>query len=334
MREPQSRVPPPIFMPQQSPIVVPAGPPAPSSTLLPQRPSAVPRAPHGSPSSSSRTSAAAARPTPIKRHPFPPPKIRLKIHDLYDDGARELLSVLNIGAALEEAVQGVLHALYPAPATISSSTTLPIPGTRSVTLIIRSMPGVAYTTGTDIDPDHKEIHFSTNYIRQIAAARKSEEIRGVLWHETVHCFQWNASGTAPGGLIEGIADWVRLKAGLAPPHWTRSANGEWDAGYQHTGYFLDYLESRFGKGSVVRVNGTLKGGRYREDSFWTDLFGATVKTLWLDYAEWLKKDDDEDLVVVERADPSSAAPDNNSSDGQTPATPNTPSQTTSPPTPP
>lgn len=43
-------------------------------------------------------------------------------------------------------------------------------------------------------------------------------------HEMVHCWQRNAHGTAPGGLIEGIADWVRLKAGLVPPHWKREAD--------------------------------------------------------------------------------------------------------------
>lgn len=37
---------------------------------------------------------------------------------------------------------------------------------------------------------------------------------GVCVHEMVHCWQWNAKGTCPGGLIEGIADYVRLRSGL------------------------------------------------------------------------------------------------------------------------
>lgn len=31
---------------------------------------------------------------------------------------------------------------------------------------------------------------------------------GVLVHEMVHCFQYNAKGTCPGGLVEGIAGMI------------------------------------------------------------------------------------------------------------------------------
>ena len=46
----------------------------------------------------------------------------------------------------------------------------------------------------------------------------------------MHCWQYNGLGTCPGGLIEGIADYVRLKDDLAPPHWTRGGK-HWDEGY-------------------------------------------------------------------------------------------------------
>lgn len=68
-------------------------------------------------------------------------------------------------------------------------------------LILRSMPGVAHTTGSSI---YKEIHFSLDHIVN-CASRAKDEILGVLTHEVVHCFQYNGKGTAPGGLIEGIA---------------------------------------------------------------------------------------------------------------------------------
>lgn len=48
----------------------------------------------------------------------------------------------------------------------------------------------------------------------------------------VHVFQYDAKGTCPGGLIEGIADFVRLKAGLAPPHWKPGPRSRWDEGYE------------------------------------------------------------------------------------------------------
>jgi hypothetical protein len=49
------------------------------------------------------------------------------------------------------------------------------------------MDGVAYTTGTELDSDHKEIHFSADYIDGIDISRKANEILGVLTHEMVHC---------------------------------------------------------------------------------------------------------------------------------------------------
>jgi hypothetical protein len=41
----------------------------------------------------------------------------------------------------------------------------------------------------------------------------------------VHCYQWDAEGTCPGGLIEGVADWVRLNCDLSPPHWKKEVDG-------------------------------------------------------------------------------------------------------------
>jgi len=149
------------------------------------------------------------------------------------------------------------------------------------------MPGVAYTTGISIDDDHKEIHLSTDYIHGIAKDRKREEIMGVLQHEMVHCFQFNALGSAPGGLIEGIADFVRLKAGLSPPHWKREGGGDWDAGYQHTAYFLEYLDKVCGEGTVVRCNEMLRHGKYEESKFWKECCGKGVKELWAEYNEML-----------------------------------------------
>lgn len=75
---------------------------------------------------------------------------------------------------------------------------------RSVTLYLEDMDGVAHTMGSDLDNDHKEIHFSTRHIEN-NKQRAKDEIMGVIVHEMVHCFQYNAKGSCPGGLIEGIA---------------------------------------------------------------------------------------------------------------------------------
>ena len=73
---------------------------------------------------------------------------------------------------------------------------------QKITVVFRPMPGVAHTFGSDAA---MEIHFSLDHIKN-SAARAQDEIRGVLVHEVVHCFQFTGVGVAfPGGLGEGIA---------------------------------------------------------------------------------------------------------------------------------
>ncbi len=158
------------------------------------------------------------------------------------------------------------------------------------------MGGVAYTLGSDLDDDHKEIHFSLDYINGIPSARQKDEIQGVLVHEMVHCWQWNAKGSCPIGLIEGVADFVRLKAGLSPPHWKKEGGGQWDAGYQHTGYFLEWIEGTYGEGSVRKINQALKDKQYEQDTFWKQLFGKEVSLLWKEYEGSLDEGQKKDSI--------------------------------------
>ncbi|PMD50273.1 BSP-domain-containing protein [Hyaloscypha bicolor E] len=285
-----SPLPPLVFMPAQS-----------SRTSGPA-PTSVPRPTQKLSTAESEASSSA----PSSKAPaFPLPKLRLEIRDLNHAGAEAFLQAVIASNALSVSVKSVLELLYHSP----DSPTTTVPPTRSVTLILRPMDGVAYTTGSDLDSDHKEIHFSLDYIRKsISHERKTDEIMGVLTHEMVHCYQYNAFGTCPGGLIEGIADWVRLNADLSPPHWKKEATGKWDAGYQHTGYFLEYLEQRFGKGTVRRMNEKLRIQKYEEKRFWTELLGRPVEQLWGDYSDAVEKEtkteDDEECVIVEKLDAS------------------------------
>ena len=221
------------------------------------------------------------------------PLLRLEVRDLSAKGAKIFLSVLDCGSILSNAVESVLSILY----TKESK----MPPTRSVTLILRSMPGVAFTTGKDIDDDHKEIHLSTDYIANIAPERREKELTGVIVHEMVHCWQWAAKGTCPVGLTEGVADFVRLRADLAPPHWKRAwKDTKWDAGYERTGYFLDYLESRFGAGTVIAINEQLRDRNYHEGHFWRHCCGHDVKTLWSEYGRSLENENDNELEAEEK----------------------------------
>lgn len=299
---------------------------------------------------------------------LPTPTLRLHVNDLRHPASAAFLSLLpDVKAVLETALAAIIRHLYTppslppfpsptaqdAPSSASASAAAPatqtkrpcfftpsVPPTRSVTVILRDFGGVAYTTGTELDNDHKEIHFSLSYIRRCATsfADPASELAGVLTHELVHCYQHTAPPASaddgggrsdpgsvphpPGGLIEGVADFVRLKAGLVPPHWRRPASARdrpprWDQGYQHTAFFLEWLEDvRVGTGAVGMLNDRLlrvgyvgeddarasgDGERAREEeaadrgalkdngkeSFWKGLFGVGVRELWEEYGRYL-----------------------------------------------
>ena len=76
---------------------------------------------------------------------FQQPKLRLEIRDLQHPGATKFLASVNAATVLSTAVGNVQRLLYHSPA--EPHTTLP--PTRSVTVILRDMGGVAYTTGVN-----------------------------------------------------------------------------------------------------------------------------------------------------------------------------------------
>lgn len=96
-----------------------------------------------------------------------------------------------------------------------------------------------------------------------------------------HVWQWNGNDheAVPGGLIEGIADLARLKAGYIPSHWVQPGQGNrWDQGYDVTARFLhhcDGLRNRF----VAELN---KMSGY-SDHYFVELLGKTVDQLWIEY---------------------------------------------------
>ncbi|KAJ0773604.1 hypothetical protein HanOQP8_Chr03g0101201 [Helianthus annuus] len=143
----------------------------------------------------------------------------------------------------------------------------------SVTMFIDDMDGIAYAV-------NNEIHVGARYIQGITGDVKTD-ITGVLYHEMTHIWQWNGNGQAPGGLIEGIADYVRLKAGYAPGHWVQPGQGDkWDQGYDVTARFLDYCNG-LRDGFVADLNKKMRDGY--NDGFFVDLLGKTVDQLWAEY---------------------------------------------------
>jgi len=78
-----------------------------------------------------------------------------------------------------------------------------------------------------------------------------------------------------------VADFVRLRAGLAPPHWKRGRGERWDEGYDVTGYFLDWIEQRY-EGFVRGANAILKDAKWDEGIFKL-ITGKRVEDLWKEY---------------------------------------------------
>ncbi|KAI8532734.1 hypothetical protein RHMOL_Rhmol11G0236600 [Rhododendron molle] len=124
------------------------------------------------------------------------------------------------------------------------------------------------------------IHVSANYIQKYTGNVKTE-ITGVMIHEMTHVWQWNGNGQTPRGLIEGIADFVRLKAGYAPGHWVKPRKGDrWDQGCDVAAHFLDYCEG-LKSGFVAELNKKMRTGY--SGNYFVELLGKTVDQLWSDY---------------------------------------------------
>jgi hypothetical protein len=90
---------------------------------------------------------------------------------------------------------------------------------------------------------------------------------------------------------------VRLKAGLAPPHWTPGKRADvWDTGYGVTALFLAWLEARYGDGTIAELNAMLADKEWDEGAF-KELTGRPVARLWEMY--W---DEQEGQVPPREAD--------------------------------
>ncbi|KAF5448214.1 hypothetical protein F2P56_028770 [Juglans regia] len=154
-----------------------------------------------------------------------------------------------------------------------TNTTADRKNVQKVSLFIDDMDGISYTS-------NNEIHVSARYINSYSGNVK-KEITGVLYHEMTHIWQWNGKGQAPGGLIEGIADFVRLKAGYVPSHWVQPGRGDrWDQGYDITARFLDYCNS-LRNGFVADLNKKMRTGY--SVNYFADLLDKSVDRLWSDY---------------------------------------------------
>ncbi|XP_024959817.1 uncharacterized protein LOC112500548 [Cynara cardunculus var. scolymus] len=127
---------------------------------------------------------------------------------------------------------------------------------------------------------NNNINFSSIYMAGFKGDLKREFMANV-YHEMTHVLQWTGNGNAPPGLIEGMAEYTKLKANLTQPGFAEPGQGDhWHQGYDVTARFLEYCEG-ITPGFVAKLN---KMMRFRfEFKYFKDLTGKPVYQLWLDY---------------------------------------------------
>lgn len=153
-----------------------------------------------------------------------------------------------------------------------------------VTINLRDFDGLAYT--------HDDmIEISTRYITNLSKNNETGaditgsarfELEGLLIHEMVHILQFDGGQTAPGWWIEGLADYVRFRAGLGAKHWIKEGEGgSYTAGYETTGLFLDWIEKQEQwKILVKRLNERLQKEKY-DEGWWEEMTGGhKVEEMW------------------------------------------------------
>ncbi len=147
------------------------------------------------------------------------------------------------------------------------------------------------------NPPHINIFFSSLYLKnkkgEMSDMDLVDEIVGVLYHELAHGYQYSpkgagayAGGTDFFGFLEGIADYVRLKAGYSSYKY-RKIGGHWNDGYKTTAFFIDWLHTK-DPDFVYKMNQTAKTIiPWSWDAATNKIFDQSTQSLWDEYQAYL-----------------------------------------------
>ena len=207
------------------------------------------------------------------------PEIQFRNDEADGDGAMFDTVIPDPVAAMKAIACQVCTILYREPAEITRN-----PST--IRLRIYDFEGVANAGGGNIN-------FSSRHIANYRAPEDARfEFLGVLIHEATHLYQFDAGS---GGLVEGMADFVRIRAGHHRMS-RRVPGGAWTEPYTTSGFFFSWLAGpgglqRDGRGRADRdigwaINEAMRGSEFRESVFMERL-GADVDTLWREYQDAL-----------------------------------------------
>ncbi|GFS42171.1 plant basic secretory protein (BSP) family protein [Actinidia rufa] len=155
--------------------------------------------------------------------------------------------------------------------------------------------GVRFTNEIGLEYSKQTLISTTDFVWQIFQQGSEEDRKNVslvsLFIDTMvgvayadnDEIHWggNDQSPTPGGLIEGIADFVRLKARYVPSHWVQPGQGDQlDKGSDVTARFLDYCES-LRSGFVAELNKKMRSSY--SDNYFVELLDKTVDQIWSEY---------------------------------------------------
>jgi hypothetical protein len=203
------------------------------------------------------------------------------------DGAEFNKQIPDAERAMQEAQCAVCSILYRDPSEVNAPS--------SMTFRIYDFDGVAHASGTTIE-------FSSRHIVKFTGEQALLEYTGVMVHESVHLLQ-NFGGE--GGMVEGMADFVRVRAGFYEDG-RRRPGGNWSDPYTTGGFFFSWLS---GPG-ILYDDGyepkdldigwaiNQKMGSWNKSLF-EERFGKTVETLWDEYQDAIAKDFDPLAFIID-----------------------------------
>ncbi|KAH6766828.1 hypothetical protein C2S52_017811 [Perilla frutescens var. hirtella] len=125
------------------------------------------------------------------------------------------------------------------------------------------------------------VYMSASGIESFSPGTAKIQFTSILYHEMTHIFQWAGEGTAPGGLTEGIADYVVMKSKFYNEGYSTPGEGSrWDEGYGVTARFLEYCDS-LREGFTAELNKMMR--KVYKEEYFNQLLGKSVDQLWRDY---------------------------------------------------
>jgi len=211
------------------------------------------------------------------------PTFTLQLEDTGPNGQIFSDAIPDPEAFVQDVGRTVCRILYRKPAEVRDA--------NHITLIIRDDPD--YPGWKSGDVGDITVMISTGHLADVQAKGGDvvREIRGILLHEMTHMYQnddkaaGEGSYASLGNVIEGIADFVRIRAGYPPDGAVPSKTGTWDdAGYWKPAFFLLWIDDQY-PDFLYQLNQSMTAGdgvAWTPDTF-TTLTGKSATDLWTEY---------------------------------------------------